>query len=247
MAAIFPHLYQPGSDALFKSIAAHIDDSMILEIAQADYSADVEKHHSILIRMRDEGHVPPYDWHPYEVLELIRWSEPDEPEHKPGSQGSRGHWMRAFSCTALLRLAGSDDLGVLCSLNETLIGLLASLDAADAELWDEVGSLLTWVVDQTVGTDFSEEDAFFGVGILYCALRTEAVTDVAIIQLCRWISEREADVASRFSDDDAWLFRTTCHTQRQSAWCMLGRNMAEIDLAERSLEAKEGRRWSFLR
>ena len=40
-----------------------------------------------------------------EVLELIRWSEPDDPDWSPGGQGPRGHWMRLFACTVRVRLA----------------------------------------------------------------------------------------------------------------------------------------------
>ena len=43
------------------------------------------------------------EWHPQEVLELIRFSELDDPTRKPGSAEARSQWLRLFSCGVLLR------------------------------------------------------------------------------------------------------------------------------------------------
>ena len=45
----------------------------------------------------------PLRWEPREVLELTRWSRPDDPSWRPGSPGLPGHLQRAFACAVLLR------------------------------------------------------------------------------------------------------------------------------------------------
>ena len=89
---------------MLSEISKHITDDMLAEIALADYGQDQEKHLAALRRLRDTGtFVKPMHWHPCEVLELMRNSQPDDPSWKPGGSGTRGHWARAFACAALLR------------------------------------------------------------------------------------------------------------------------------------------------
>src|SRR5436305_280319 len=102
LLAVFP----PSADRLLDVARQQVDDGMLREIAAADYGRDVDIHLAALRPIRDQGIVPaPLGWHPGEVLELIRWSDPEDPAHKPGATGRRGHQMRAFACAALLRTA----------------------------------------------------------------------------------------------------------------------------------------------
>jgi hypothetical protein len=238
MAYAFPHLFEPEPDRLFTAVAAHVDDAMLLEIAEADHSTGTARHYAALLGMRDASLVPGFAWHPHEVLELIRWSEPDRPDHKPGSTGDRGHWMRAFCCAALLRSAGASDMGAYTSFNETVAGLVASLEALDVDVWNEAGSLLTWFVGRTASASCSDEDTFLGVALLHCALRA-GIADDAIVALCRWIAEREEAVAGLFPTDDTWLHRTTPHDQRRDTWTMLAHIMEGVDVRARSPEVRE--------
>jgi hypothetical protein len=92
--------FKPDQTGLFKIIARHVDDAMLREIAAADYGQDIEQHLAPLRTLRDGGMPPePRSWYPDEVLELIRWSQPDDPTWQPSGRGSRGHWMLAFSCS----------------------------------------------------------------------------------------------------------------------------------------------------
>jgi hypothetical protein len=59
--------------------ALAVDD--LGEIVPADYGQDVEEHLVALRRICATREVPsPMPWRPGEVLELIRWSEPEDPE-----------------------------------------------------------------------------------------------------------------------------------------------------------------------
>ncbi|QNQ08352.1 hypothetical protein [Sphingomonas alpina] len=242
MLAGFPHLFEPHSGLLLEQLGRLIDESMLREIAEADYGADAEAHHAALRRMRDTGFVPQSnEWEPREVLELIRWSRPDQPEWKPGGYGERGHWMRAFCCASLLRMAGEDDMGAHHSFNETVAGLVASLDALDAGLWAEAGAFFGWFMDQLAGAGDQGEAPFVGMAVLHCALRIESIPDPAIIALCQWIIEREeAEAQEPYAPGDGhgWLHRISFHDQHRDIWTKLGEALAEPGLA-RSEEVLE--------
>ena len=105
----------------------HVNDSMLREIAQADYGMDADAHLRALNAVKT-GNLPvPMPWEPREVLELVRWSEPDVREWKPGSAGARGHWMRLFSCTVLLRAASEpENEGYFTGEDSTIIQFVDS-------------------------------------------------------------------------------------------------------------------------
>src|SRR5262245_19620910 len=84
---------QPSPEALSGLFRTHVGDAMLQEIAETDYGDRKEEHFAALRRIRDKG-VDPCDieWVPSAVLELIRWSNPEDPDWKPGSTGKNGHW-----------------------------------------------------------------------------------------------------------------------------------------------------------
>src|SRR5690349_7708020 len=78
-----------------------------------------------------------------EVLELVRWSEPQDAKWSPGGHGVRGHWMRLFACTALVRLAPShpDWFDGECN---TVAQLLSSAIELGRPIARATASLLAW-------------------------------------------------------------------------------------------------------
>ena len=95
--------FPPSRLQLLNVIRSSIDDSMLREIAEADYGDRADQHEAALRPIRDHGELPDrFDWVPGEVLELIRWSEPTDLSWKPGRSGLEGHRMRGFACAALL-------------------------------------------------------------------------------------------------------------------------------------------------
>jgi len=242
MPPSFPRLFEPNDGALLQSLASHVDEWMLREIAEADYGMRANEHYAALRPMRDSGFVPEPDWVPQEVLELVRWSEPDQPDWKPGGQGARGHWMRAFCCASLLRMAGEKGMRAHVSFNETVAGLVASLDAVNAALWMEAVSFLAWFIDRMAESGDREEEPFVGVGLLYCALHVDAIPDQSITDLCQWIisrEEAESQGPMGTANDLGWLHRISFHNQRREIWKMLGEKMAVLDLPCRSRDARE--------
>jgi hypothetical protein len=96
---------RPNESALTALFQANIDEGMLREIAEADYGWKADECYALLQPISKTGLVASDDFNLREVLELIRWSEPDDPNWSPGGQGHRGHSMRLFACTMLVRLA----------------------------------------------------------------------------------------------------------------------------------------------
>src|SRR5690242_10720835 len=106
---------------------------MLEHIAAADYGCELRQHRRALEEIVGSGTVPdPLGWHPGEVLELIRSSDPD----RPGGSGRRGHVMRAFSCTVLLMSAALPEghKTYFDDERDTLIQLLGSVLELGSEL-----------------------------------------------------------------------------------------------------------------
>jgi hypothetical protein len=121
---------------------------MLRQIAAADYGDRAEAHLAALIEIRAGASVPGrLDWVPGEVLELIRWSMPDDPAWAPGGQGERGHLMRAFACAVLLsgarlRVNREQSLGY----TDTLVQLVGSINALGLPLHGPALALLGGVL-----------------------------------------------------------------------------------------------------
>jgi hypothetical protein len=82
---------QPDELALRDWVAPLLDASMVDELAAADYGDDVEEHRRGIRSLLTVERLPErLDWHPSEVLELVRWSMPEDPTWKPGSPGRTG-------------------------------------------------------------------------------------------------------------------------------------------------------------
>lgn len=245
----------PNPESLLRTLARQIDDDMLHEMAAADYGMDIEAHLEPLRGLRDRGKVPiPFAWEPREVLELIRWSEPDDPEWGPGGHGVRGHWMRAFACTALLRC--EFDAGNMASRadgqNQTLAALLTSLDTLAAGLELEAAGLVAWSLERmqadsraASSSTIDEDLPFFGVGLLWLALRLKSpVSDPAIVDLCKWIAASEAVLNPRRSTDyglppGRWLLSTTYFNLNHAKWRAIAAGLASTGLDGRSAEASE--------
>jgi hypothetical protein len=138
--------FKPSESALLDWLRPHIDDSLLPEIAAADYGVQSDEDFAALLPIRDQQIIPfPLRWIPREVLELIRWSEPEDPAWKPGSTGTRGHLMRAFSCAVLLKAADNPETrGYIEGENDTLIQLISSVLYLGREACENALRFLCW-------------------------------------------------------------------------------------------------------
>ena len=236
-------IFRPQPDNLLRCVSRKIDDAMLREIAAADYGYDVEKHLQHLQQIRNDGSfATPMQWEPREVLELIRWSEPDDPEWKPGGRGKRGHWMRAFACAALLRAAGdAENERLRDGWNQTLIQLIDSLGAVGSDLSEPASALLAWLLLKFEVDADAAELGFFGVGLLWFSLHhRKSLSNGVIVSLSRWIVARERhDRENGLYDLDGWLLGTTNFDLRHASWKRLGTAFQKLDLKGRSADARD--------
>lgn len=96
------HRLEPDDNPLLTLIFNRVDDSMLVEIAKADYGDDVDIHLAALHQIRANKIPIPMQWHPGEVLCLTRWTEWDSLNTQDGAISTRNHWMRLFACTVLI-------------------------------------------------------------------------------------------------------------------------------------------------
>ena len=234
------------ADALLRRLSRDIDDAMLVEMAAADYgwAADLNLLH--LRHVRDEGVLPvPLELEPREVLELIRWSEPDQFGWRPGGVGTRGHRMRAFACAALLRSAGEPtNAGRNQGDEATLIQLIDSHTRLGGSFEVEAAALMAWLIGRCTHTPYEDDLSLFGVGLLWFTLGLPRPLDItAIVELCQWIVATGRAASGRLGErpaGDGWLLRWWGSGQRDASWRRLGEALAALDLGPRSDEA---RRW----
>lgn len=171
-----------------------VDDSMLREIASADYGIDAESHFADLRPIRDTG-VVPLTLASWEVLQLTVFSEPDNPTEESGSSGERGHRMRAFAGAVLLR---GEFEGCAQGIAETALAqLLASARVLGEEMNAAIGSFLTWAIPLANDAD----RWLFALGLLVAAMRVHSarITERVLGETAAWVLAEEADWGRPFS------------------------------------------------
>jgi hypothetical protein len=192
----------PDGRRLLGEVARMVSPKIMRMIAAADYGHRAEEHAARIREIVETGVVPdPLEWYPGEVLELVRWSEPEDPSWRPGAEGRNGHIARAFSCAALLSAAGAAGDG------DTIVQLVASVLALGPALAPAAaGFFAARLLDARLGV---EERPFFIFGLLVL-LRLgglQAPTPAQWSALATWLddAEVEARLASRAPDVGFWL------------------------------------------
>jgi hypothetical protein len=215
--------FNPSERILFDWLRKRVNDSMLRDIAEADYGMDAEEHFKALVKLRDGEKLPvPLRWVPREVLELIRWSE-------PGFRDTRGHLMRAFVCTLLLRAAAEpENLDYITGENQTIIQLVKSAIALGNEATQATLSFLCWCFPLVSDTC---EKPFYAMAILLLqvVLSKHDKHGEDILAICDWVMNEEAKVRSNdiwgICVSNWWLLGLTFHNQKHQAWESLTRKI----------------------
>lgn len=231
--------FEPDGDVLLRAISKHVTDEMLDSIAGADYGDRREEHFAALLQVRDGGEFPDdLAWAPMEVLELIRWSEPESPEWKPGREGESGHWMRAFSCAAILRAEHEPwnyKYNDGCT-DSTTIQLVLSLEALPVDLEREAARDFAWLILKSDPEGKNGSIREYGVALLWFVLQLKpAVADEDLIALAQWVVRRADELKwdPRVAEF-AGLKGMVIGCQKRSGWEMFGVKLAELDLSHRS-------------
>jgi hypothetical protein len=214
----------PNESALTPLFQAHIDESMLREISAADYGWKADECYELLQPVLKTGAIVPDDFNVREVLELIRWSEPEDLEWSPGGHGPRGHWMRLFACAALVRLAPSnrDFFDGECSTVAQLVSSAIELGRPVARAAE---SLLAWRFLAYPGAD--PDCAFLAFAILLLAAHLGHAEDNGqwLKDLATWVEDEESRsrnaLSTWFSSSpqwNQWLTGLTAFNQREAVW-----------------------------
>jgi hypothetical protein len=220
---------------------------MLREIAAADYGWMADECYALLQPILKADLVACDDCSLQEVLELIRWSEPDDPAWSPGGQGSRGHWMRLFACTALLRFAPKYKETYGSEYN-TVAQLISSAIELGLPVARAAAGMLAWRFLAYPG-HADEDPAFLAFAILLLAAHLERGEDRGqwLKELATWVEDEEARARiatspwrSSLPNWDEWLLGLTPFNQREAVW----RSLAHRILAQPGVSpsARGGRR-----
>lgn len=200
---------------------------MLGEIAAADYGFRSDEYLRDLRRIRDERRIPerPDDL-PLEVLELIRWSEPDDPAWEPGGRGERGHLMRLFCCAVLLTAADRPGIRPYLDEEPTLRQCVSSAVALGTGASGALLPLLCWRVATIPVTD--DARPFFAMAILLLAAAhyRQAADAPLLRELPRWVvvEERQARAAAQppAPYHHTWLLGLKFSADGDDRWRELG-------------------------
>jgi hypothetical protein len=233
----------PNESALTPLLQANIDDTMLREIAAADYGWKADECYALLQPVLKAGLLPSYDFDLCEVLELISFSQPDDPKWKPGGRGQRGHWMRLFACTVLVRLGPRypDRFG---RLRLTLLPMVSSAIELGRSVAQGCGGVLAW---RFLGfpVDDTEDPPFLALAILLSAVHLESREDCSawLKELVRWVDDEESRARRARSGQrsslpswGAWLSGSTRLRDRAADW----RSLAQRILARPQFSHPDG-------
>lgn len=249
--------FEPEADGLLRQISEHVDDEVLKWISMADYGMEADGHLIALRQVRDTGtFLEPMEWCPAEVMELIRWSEPENPDWKPGQTGELGHWMRAFSCATLLRATREpwnygDGLGT----DSTLVQLVLSLCALPIDFTVQATRFLAWLLLHSDPEGSDGQVCAYSVGLLWFALQhPEHIADPSLISLSHWTIRRADEIyegpdsalrrADAVSDGPSagagdGLREMVLDCQKQQSWELLALKFLDLDLSSRSSALRE--------
>lgn len=230
-------------DSLLRTISAHITDEHLQEIAMADYGMDADKHLLALREVRDTGtFLEEMHWYPSEVLELIRFSQPEDPNWKPGSSGERGHWLRAFASAALLRAKVSpwNYSGDGADPSYDLVQLILSLRALPLDAKRQAAQFLSWVMLQSDFEGNDDQPLYYAIALLWFSLHlADPPPDSELLEFCEWIVRREEELAAALGGFDRWLLGIRAAYPPPSPWETLGLELVRLDLSTHSTQLQD--------
>lgn len=216
--------FPPLDRALLGTMCRQIEDSMLREIAKADYGHKAEEHFAALRRIRDGYSVPqPMEWIPHEVLSLVQWTDPENTARNPTRTGERGHRIRAFACATLL---WADVIGG-CSddENQKLASLVDSSMVLDYDVKAALAGFVTWRIGK-LDVHSANQPFYFVALLVLCILlqkrkklKDEVLGEVAEIAIMTEARVREAQCESGYIPRSSrWLFGLTFYDMRNDLW-----------------------------
>lgn len=230
---------------LLGHLAPLIDEGLLHSMAMADYGMEFDEYLAALRRIH-AGDIPvPLHWVPGEVLALVRWSEPDQPNSRWDQKGAgyEGHLQRAFACTALLLAAAIPENRslLLDTEQQTVISLIASLLTLD-ETFQRAG--LRLLSERLRDLDLEDDDRpFFALGILLLAAALPDQEVATLNALGDWVIQEEARSREKLTYfapwqrlTDQWLLGLTTFNLRHDLWHRVTVQVLSVALSTASFQ-----------
>jgi len=215
----------PDESALRHRVAAQLDASMIDDIAAADYGFRADEHREAIADLKAPGQWPAeLDWVPGEVLQLTRWSNPEDPSPSSGPFGRRGHLMRLFACMVLIRVRTLNSRP-----SDSLAPFVMSALELGSPIVDDALRYVAWCRQHEPGdwAGDAEERPFLTLGLLLLAAATEAGRDTRTVLADVLLGDVETAVAE---DGREWqilvpakLLGLRARSHQFRMWCDLAR------------------------
>ena len=224
--------FNPDRLALLAWLQPLITDSLLYEIAAADYGYKSDEHLEALRPIRDEFVIPvSLGWFPGEVLELIRWSEPQKAAWKPGLNGMEGHLIRLFAAGVLLISWGyPENKSYSEDESDTVIQLVESAIEMGQEATDKALQLLAWRIAGVTPT--YKQRPFFALAILLLTVTSYRQKDGPLLKrLAEWVIDEEDHIRQKVLEYETssevyrWLFGLDCYALLGDKWINLSRQI----------------------
>jgi hypothetical protein len=171
-----------------------VDDSMLREIAQADYGVDADAYLAALRPIRDTG-ILPLTVTCWEVLNLTIFSGPNGPDREACGSADRANRMRAFACAVALQ-GGFEGCGA--GMAETaLVQCLVSARQLGEEMNTAIGSFITWAMPVVDDAD----RWLFALGLLIATIRDRSgrFSQRDLGEAAAWVLAEEGESRRAFS------------------------------------------------
>ena len=227
----------PNEGALTSLFRANIDESMLRDIAGADYGHGEVECFFLLQTIWETGVFATSDYQLLEVLQYTSCAEPDGFDSDPEWAGQRGHWMRLFACANLTR-QGSPQ-----SLDHWLVRIVLSAISLGEPVAKAAASLLAWRF-LTFPEDLYGDLPLLAFAILLLAVYLERTEDRGpwLKQIAEWVEVEESRARARFKFKSNWLlglsYRGT-HDMTGDLWRDLAKRILASPRAPHLPEADE--------
>lgn len=220
----FPETASRGYLPLLTLLTERITQEDVEAIARADYGIDQQAHAEAIDSIRRTGEIAlPMDWIPREVLNLTRWSLPEEEPDRP-----RAHLRRAFASMAVLYADTEDQLGWGGS-NETMAALTQSAHELGAEVVEAAADFAAWIIPRETEED---ELPFLGLAFFSLALPSrKRWNDATMLNVADWVMQMENAVAAPWSStlglsrEGPWLLNNATARLRDHLWRRIGSDL----------------------
>lgn len=191
LVAAFP----PSMNGLIDGARRKTDDSMLWDIAMADYGQGASDVMPELRAIRDTGIIkPPVSNELFDVLSLTHYINPevpDPPPFRPGPTGPRGHQTRFFACALLLHIESEWSYGFRMTTDSALANGIASAKFLCEETSEGIGGFLTW---RLVSQADEPDSVLLALALLILAtrLRSNRFTESDLGAVATWVLTLES-------------------------------------------------------